>query len=326
MTTELTTTNGIPQSLAEMEGMAKYFIQSGVFKDVTQLALAIVKIQAGRELGLNPLYSMQNINVINGKLSTNSAAMGFLVKKSGKYTFQVTEWDNTKCVIRFLQRWGNGWNDIGEGRFTIDDAKQAGLTGNPTWGKYPKAMLYARAMSQGARAFCPDAIAGLYGDEEARSIGAGYDTASLPIVEADIVTGEVIETSDQAFEKLERVAAEERQPAPKLSKAAVDGAFDAFDRTAEEAARVIAASKASKTKKTEPAPEPEQPSEEMCGHVKMSFLTEAKNVIQDNSIDVSTWLKEHGQALGTLTTRVSKLGVDDARKFIDMVNKLAKAR
>ena len=54
-------------SLAEVEQWAGVFHKSGMFKDVTNLAQAMVKIKAGEELGFSPFVSMGGIHIISGK-------------------------------------------------------------------------------------------------------------------------------------------------------------------------------------------------------------------------------------------------------------------
>ena len=61
----ITITEGaMPVSFEELSGMAKAFVTSGMFKDTTAISPAIVKVQAGKELGIPPVYAMQNINMI----------------------------------------------------------------------------------------------------------------------------------------------------------------------------------------------------------------------------------------------------------------------
>ena len=158
-----------PLSLSEINGMADAFYKSGMFSDLKSQAQAIVKIVAGAELGLPAVYSMQNINVIRNRLTTSANGMAMLVKKSGRYNYRVTTKpdDDQKCSIKFYE---NG-EEVGESTFTMEDAKRADLIKPDSgWVKYPRAMLFSRAISQGARIYAPDAIGGIYTDEEIRSI------------------------------------------------------------------------------------------------------------------------------------------------------------
>ena len=191
MTTEkgltITPVNALPTSLEEVKGMADAFIKSGMFPDTKSLAQAMVKIQAGRELGLPPVYSMQNINLIRDRLTTSANTMAMMVKRSGKYNYRIGSHTDTECKIEFLE----GGKSVGWSTFTIDDAKRANLVKPDSgWVKFPRAMLFSRAISQGARIYAPDAIGGIYTDEEIRSIP--------PNVES--VTGEITTSSPDAPE------------------------------------------------------------------------------------------------------------------------------
>jgi len=166
-------TDSLPGNFEEVTGLAKAFITSGYFADTRQLAQAIVKIQAGRELGIPPVYAMQNINLIRNRLCSSANTLALLVKRSGKYNYQVKEHTDTVCSITFFEANDGKWVEIGESTFTIEDAKRAELVKPDSgWVKYPRAMLFSRAISQGARIYCPDAIGGMYTDEEIRSIPA----------------------------------------------------------------------------------------------------------------------------------------------------------
>lgn len=163
MTTEIT----IGNSMAEITSLADAFYKSGMFKDTTSAAQAIVKIVAGKELGLGPVYSMTRINMIQGKLGLAAETMGALIKRSGKYNYSVKEHDETKCVIEFTEN----NKPIYVSTFTLDDAKKADLIKpGGGWMKYPRAMLFSRAISQGARIVAPDVIGGAYTDEELQAI------------------------------------------------------------------------------------------------------------------------------------------------------------
>jgi hypothetical protein len=89
--------------------------------------------------------------------------MGALVKRSGRYNYRVTEHDNDHCTIVFTE----DKEQIGVSTFTYEDAQAAGVARNPTWNKFRRNMLFARAMSNGCRWYCPDVFGGpIYTPEE----------------------------------------------------------------------------------------------------------------------------------------------------------------
>jgi hypothetical protein len=63
--------------------------------------------------------------------------------------------------------------------WTIERARKAGLTSNPTWTKHPAAMLTARAVAEAVRAVYPACLSGIIAEEEADEIGGAND-AQLP--------------------------------------------------------------------------------------------------------------------------------------------------
>lgn len=163
--TELTT------ALANDKALGEIFVNSGFFSDATDRDKAIVKILAGREAGLQPIESMTSIHIIKGKITFGSNMMAAAVKKSPNYDYRVKKHTAKECVIDFFE---NG-KLAGTSEFTMDDAKRAGLqTNSGSWYKYPKAMLFARAMSAGVRYYCPDVFghAPVYVPEE---LGAEVD-------------------------------------------------------------------------------------------------------------------------------------------------------
>jgi hypothetical protein len=155
----------------EIEKAALAMSKSGYFQDVKDQAQAVVKILAGRELGFGPFASMQNIFIINGRPSVGANLMASAVKGSPKYDYKIRDLTGTACAIEFYQLSGGKYESIGVSKFTIEDAKKA-QTKNLE--KYPRNMLFARAMSNGVRWYCPDVFNGnaVYTPEE---LGADVD-------------------------------------------------------------------------------------------------------------------------------------------------------
>lgn len=157
-------TNSLPASLTEAISMGKAMFESGLFTDLKSAAQAVVKIQAGAEIGIPPFAALTGIHIIQGKPSIGAGLMAARVKGSGKYDYRVVQNDEKACSIDFYQ----GADKIGNSTFTIEDAKKA-QTKNID--KHPKNMLFARAMSNGVKWFTPDVFAGpVYVPEEMSEI------------------------------------------------------------------------------------------------------------------------------------------------------------
>jgi hypothetical protein len=143
---------------------AKAYSESGYWPDAKSQAQALVTIEAGRSLNLPPIMAMSEIHVIEGKPTLGAGALAALVKSSGRYDYRIVHHDRERCAIRFFDR-GEPLEPLSE--FTIKDAQDAGLASGPSWKKYPRNMLFARAISNGVAWHCPDVTSGrLYTPEE----------------------------------------------------------------------------------------------------------------------------------------------------------------
>ena len=130
----------------------------------------LVAIQWGMELGLAPMQALQSIAVINGRPSLWGDAVIALCK-----SHPICEWiresiedDTAVCAA---QRRGDP--EPVERRFSLDDAKKAGLLGKPgPWAQYPRRMLQMRARSWCLRDAFPDLLRGMAVAEEVQDYGA----------------------------------------------------------------------------------------------------------------------------------------------------------
>lgn len=136
-------------NINDVMSTAKIFAESGMFTDSKQMAQAFVKIQAGQEMGIGAFASMTGINIIMGKPTISAGLIASAVKGSGKYDYKVKEMNDKGCSIDFYQ----GKEFIGNSTFTLEDAKKQSTK---NLDKFPKNMLFARAISNGQKWFCPD--------------------------------------------------------------------------------------------------------------------------------------------------------------------------
>ncbi|MDF5732803.1 MAG: hypothetical protein PUP92_33630 [Rhizonema sp. PD38] len=147
------------RTIDDLSRLSAMLAKSGYFSDSKEAAQCGVKVLAGLELGFPTIASMCGIHIINGKPTLGAHLMAAAVKRSGKYNYRVTQHDNNGCVIAFYE---NG-EMIGESSFTKQDTIAAGaLDGKNahTWKKFPRNMMFARAMSNGVRWYCPDIFTG----------------------------------------------------------------------------------------------------------------------------------------------------------------------
>lgn len=154
--------------LTDIIKLGEVFEKSGFFDDARSASQAVVKILAGRELGFGPMASMTGISIIEGKPSIGANMMAAMIRRSERYDYRIIKHDDQVCEIEFLRRNGQHWNIEGVAGFTIQEAIKAGKTASKNWQKYPKDMLFARAISRGYKRFCPDLSVGMlcYVDDE----------------------------------------------------------------------------------------------------------------------------------------------------------------
>ena len=143
-------------NFSEIQSVAGAMAQSGFFKDASQQAQAIVKVIAGAELGIGAFASMTGINIIQGKAVLGANIIATLIENDPRYEYTILKATDQECEIEFH---ANGKRK-GSAGFTIDEAKTAGLAGKDNWKKYPSDMLFARAISRGARRFTPGVFGG----------------------------------------------------------------------------------------------------------------------------------------------------------------------
>ena len=162
MSTALAVTSPV-HNLDDLQKVARLLAVSGYFdaKGTTEQAIAqlATKILAGQEMGYGPFVSVQGIHVIQGKPTMSANLMAAAVKASPRYDFRVKEMSDTAVNVEFFERVNGKLESLGESRFTMEDARKAD-TKNPNLSKYPRNMLYARAISNGVRWFCPDVFMG----------------------------------------------------------------------------------------------------------------------------------------------------------------------
>ncbi len=124
-------------------------------------------IMHGAACGLQPLQSVQQIAIINGKTSIYGDGIpALLFQHPDLETFVELSPDEItthgECTIK-----RKGHAPVVR-RFSVDDAKKAHLWGKDgPWSNYPERMLQMRARAWAARDAMPDALMGLYCYEEA---------------------------------------------------------------------------------------------------------------------------------------------------------------
>ena len=136
-------------------------------------ANVLVAVQWGMELGLAPMQALQNIAVINGKPSIYGDALLAMVRADHRCRGVKEYLDGETAVCLITRSHQAGEVEEIERKFSVDDAKRAGLWGKQgPWKQYPQRMLQMRARSLAIRDGFPDVIKGLISVEEAEDMAA----------------------------------------------------------------------------------------------------------------------------------------------------------
>ena len=171
-------------SISEVEKFAKLFMASKLFSDMSSVAAAVVKIQAGQELGFPPFASMKGFHIIQGQVSPSARMLASILKSSPGYDYEVEELSPKRAAIRLIQPGGKGPVVVD---FTWKEAETAGLPSGKnshTWKKYPERMLFARLMSKVFAVYTPHLTNGapLYIPEE---LDERVDGDGVPLSETE---------------------------------------------------------------------------------------------------------------------------------------------
>jgi len=174
------TGQNIIRTMDDAERAAKAMALSGFFPDSKSAAQAVVKIMAGQELGFGAFASMTGVAIIQGKPAIGANLLAAAIKRTGKYNYRVTKHSDKECEITFYE----GGQVSGVSSFSWADAEKAGLAGKDNWKKYPRNMLFARALSNGQRWYAPDVFNGatVYTPDE---MGASVDDEGNAVIEAE---------------------------------------------------------------------------------------------------------------------------------------------
>lgn len=152
--------------------MAKHAVTSKMYKGIGDESAVMMIMLAARELGLSPMMCLNGgLNIINGKVELSARMMSALIRKAG-HQMTIKESTDTLCTLIGKRC------DTGEqctAGFTLNDAQKAGLVKpGGGWTKFPKDMLFARALSRLARQLFSDVI------------GIGYVEGEIKATEATI--------------------------------------------------------------------------------------------------------------------------------------------
>ena len=168
----MTTTALQVVSLSDVTVMARAVAASGLFPGARTPEAALTLMLVAQSEGLHPMQALRRYHVIEGRPAMSSEAMLAAYQAAGgRITWTVTT--DTECSAVFESPGTGGPLTV---RWTLDDAKRAGVAAKQNWTRYPRQMLRARVVSEGVRASMPGVVLGMYTPEEV----ADFDPASRP--------------------------------------------------------------------------------------------------------------------------------------------------
>lgn len=194
--------------------LGRVLAESGFFPDARDASQAIVKVLAGREIGLGPIASMSQLYVQKGKVGFHAYLIAALMRRHG-YDYRIVVHNDKVCELEISK----GAKILGPVSFTIEDAQKAKLTQGDNWQKYPRNMLFSRAITNAARFFAPEVFGGYVLTPE--EIQDEHDV--LEVVEAEIEVSGVVGDPAVTGSAVPLELGEPVQPQESSEPADVDG-------------------------------------------------------------------------------------------------------
>lgn len=190
------------EMLADIKGtqeVCRQLMQTPHYKKLGEEGVFAV-VEKAKSIGVSPLDALNGgMYFVKGKVELSSGMMNQLIRAQKHSITKDRKSDNTICILHG-RRADNG--DTWTESFSIEDAKTAGIYGNQ-WLKYPKDMLFARALSRLARQLFPDVIKGCYVQGEIRdSVILEREEAREIMQEPEIEVLDKQEVSDEEISLL----------------------------------------------------------------------------------------------------------------------------
>ena len=136
----------------------------------------------GDEIGLNPIQSLQNIFIVQGKPAIYARTAVALVRRHGIKVKTAASCDESVTVI--AERDG----DTEEATWDIARATKAGYLSNAKYKSNPQEMLYSKAAMEVCRKIAPDVLLGIaYSGEELELEARPVRVESSRVTVEDIV-------------------------------------------------------------------------------------------------------------------------------------------
>lgn len=153
-----------PTTFESMEHWAGRLLKSGYLPTaIKTVEQALMIMLCGKELGLGFTEALRSINIIQQKPCMSSQLLLGLCRRTGEVEQAYFEKETAEECVFVLTRKGN---PPYKASFSMEDAKRMGIAGKDNYQKQPKTMLSWRAIAKACRFIFPDAVSGVYTEEE----------------------------------------------------------------------------------------------------------------------------------------------------------------
>ena len=137
---------------AYLERLAAAAADSGLYGSGAKAkAQLLMKLIYGRDLQIPVSAALSAIDIYDGKMELSSNLIAALLEAHPHYAYAIVETTNERCELEFFK----DGRSLGKAKFDAADATTAGLADTDYYRHYPSDMFFARAITRGARRYCP---------------------------------------------------------------------------------------------------------------------------------------------------------------------------
>ena len=135
-----------------LERLAAAAADSGLYGSGAKVkAQLLMKLIYGRDLAIPVSAALSAIDIYDGKMELSSNLIAALLEAHPHYAYAIIETTNERCELEFFK----DGRSLGKAKFDAADATTAGLADTDYYRHYPSDMFFARAITRGARRYCP---------------------------------------------------------------------------------------------------------------------------------------------------------------------------
>ena len=210
MTDETPGHAGITEAdFAYLERLAAAAADSGLYGSGAKIkAQLLMKLVYGRDLQIPVSAALSAIDIYDGKMELSSNLIAALLEAHPHYAYAIVETTNERCELEFFK----DGRSLGKVKFDAADATTAGLAETEYYRHYPSDMFFARAITRGARRYCPGLGRGvaIYATGELAKRTPEPTPINAPQAAGNGASGGDARASEKDRERIRALAAEAR--------------------------------------------------------------------------------------------------------------------